>query len=141
MSTDGGLYQLMKKKIRADWVRTESTMGEGVPDANVCLEGCDTWIEFKQTTGWKVGVRPSQVAWAKRRISHGGRVLFMVRQQNTVIADSRDVLWVIKGEGAETLATDGLKYFPSPMLLLVNENGPRKWEWDLINAILKGEAK
>ena len=56
-----------------DWQRVES-IGSGIPDVNLCVQGLDVWIELKVYTGGRTLLRKEQVAWGIRRAIHGGNV-------------------------------------------------------------------
>lgn len=53
--------------------RIENSITSGMPDAHICLNGVDLWIEFKVVKGGSPVIRPSQYAWHARRRSNGGK--------------------------------------------------------------------
>ncbi len=66
-----------------DVQRIENTFDRGIPDMNICFEGCELWIEMKSVKANKVSLRAEQMAWHARRIKHGGTVLTGAYHQNT----------------------------------------------------------
>lgn len=139
---DGGLRKLFRQRLPGDWQSIEAeSIGRGVPDANYCINGFEGWVEFKQTTGWTVDLRPEQVAWMQRRARNGGKVTIAVRQKakESIRREARDVLWLFKGSEAAIWKENGLE--PIPELypakpLLVHSGGPSLWDWDRIASCL-----
>lgn len=142
MAIDGGLRKIFQAKLpQADWTSVETwSTGRGVPDVNYCFPGgIEGWIEFKQTSEWKVDMRPEQVAWIERRVRHGGRIFIAVRRKTEAgprRGPPRDELWIARGEHVRALATGELgKGYPGSY---IGFNGPGRWLWSQIEAILKG---
>ena len=128
---DGGLRQIFRQKIHADWCSIESgTTGGGIPDSNYCLKGIEGWIEYKLTMGHTVPLRPEQIGWITRRVRNGGRVHIAVRQLAAAgpRRDARDALWLIPGADAATARIDGLTNARWP----VWHGGPGQWDWPAI---------
>jgi hypothetical protein len=137
MGTDGDLRKLFKDHIPGDWQAVETwSTGQGVPDANFCIEGAEGWIEMKKTAGWAVNIDANQVGWAERRLRHGGRVFLAVRR----MADAgprrvaADELWLFPGNLTRDVLVSGLKATASPMG--VWSGGPKKWEWGAVKNML-----
>jgi hypothetical protein len=136
--SDGNLRTIFQKHLpEVHWqpIETWST-GQGVPDANGCLAGQEFWIENKLTDGWKVNFEPGQVAWAERRIRAGGRVLLAVRRKTNAgprRGDACDELWLFNGSQSRAVSVDGLK---GAKPLVIEGNGPAKWDWDTIRKVL-----
>lgn len=127
--TDGGLRALFAKNIPGDWLSVETwSTGRGVFDANYCIKGCEGWIEFKVTEGWRVTMRPEQVAWSERRVRNGGRTFIAVRRRCAAgpRRASADELWLFPGTSARTLFDKRIDQTP---FLLHHENGPTCWDW------------
>lgn len=120
MSTDGGLRTLFRTHFR-DWQWTSIETGAvspGTPDAEFCAPGgMSGWVEFKQTSGWKVTFQPLQVPWIHRRWRLGGRVFVAVRRK-------KDQLYVISGEHILELEERGVKDF-----VPISGAGARNWDW------------
>ena len=140
VATDGGLRKLFRRHLRAGFhwqsVETGGT-GLGVPDSNFCCDGVEGWVEFKQTTGWQVTLRPEQVAWLVRRAMVGGRVFVAVRRRNDGgprRGDPVDELWLLNGARARELEEGGLR--AGLGTLVVSIGGPARWRWDLVRAAL-----
>lgn len=119
---DGKLNQLLRKHLpEVDWVRIESgSTGLGIPDLNYAFDGREGWIELKEVkAGFKIGMRPQQVAWIERRVRHGGKVLVMVRKE--------DEVWLFGGYLVRSLLIDGLRIGNAA---LVHSSGqPATWDW------------
>lgn len=143
MSIDGGLRSLFRQNIMGDWCSVESgTTGGGIPDSNYCIEGHDGWIEYKQTTGWAVTLRPEQVGWIARRVRNGGTVWIAVRQQAPAgpRRPPRDALWLFRGTWAARAKAEGLRgpwvAEAAPADLHVYDGGPARWGWRAIHGLL-----
>lgn len=131
---DGDLRQIFQRFIPdAHWqsIETGST-GRGIPDVNYCFEGIEGWIEFKATEGWRVDVRPEQVAWIERRGRAGGRVFLAVRRAQLE-------LWFLRSTAARVLATPklGLRDLENSHILSTMKGGPSRWPWGWIKRTLK----
>lgn len=141
-SSDGGLRPLFRQHVTGcDWQSVETAItGGGVPDSNYCLVGDDGsgvegWVEFKQTSGWAVTLRPEQVGWITRRCRYGGRVFIAVRRQNAGgvrRGDPVDELWLLRGSYARELLDRGLKHGPAEAILGRWMGGPSQWDWDSV---------
>lgn len=139
MAIDGGLRPLFRKNLKYHWqsIETGST-GLGVPDSNVCVNGIETWVEFKQTKGWTAGLRPEQVGWIFKRTSAGGRVLIAIRRQTTAgprKGSACDELWIYFGKDVRQLHAEGLRGGAVPMVK--SSGGPANWDWDEIGLRLR----
>ena len=121
---DGGLRQLIRKHIpQADWQAIESgTTGGGIPDLNGCFDGVEFWIECKATAGWRVKIRPAQVAWTERRMRHGGRVFLAVLR-------ARKELWLFPADSMRALCQCRVDQVPA---LGHWSGGPSRWPWELV---------
>jgi len=95
----------------------------GIPDLHGLYDGVDFWIECKQTKGWAVVIRPTQIAWLLRRVRNDGRCFIAVRRKG-------DELWLIEGSSVKGLATRGL---PRGKLWM---GGPSGWDWPSVLAHL-----
>lgn len=142
MSTDGGLRQVFTKHVRdAHWQAIESwSTGQGVPDANYCLEGCDGWIENKTTSWWSLQhpLSPEQVAWGERRSRVGGRYLMAVRRQFDASprrGAAVDELAIFGPEVLRQIATTNSIRDVVPRLYCTG--GPSRWNWDVIRVLMK----
>lgn len=140
MTIDGGLRPIFRNKLTVGWhwqsIETGGT-GLGVPDSNYCTDGAEGWVEFKQTDGWTVDLRPEQVSWILTRSERGGTVFVAVRRKNQ--GGPRrgapvDELWLWPGSLARQLRAEGLR-IKEPCLYL-GEGGPAKWDWKTIGKIL-----
>lgn len=135
---DGGLRQIFRTKLPSfDFQSIEShSTGKGTPDTNYCFNGCEGWIEYKKTEANKVrAMKPEQVAWCERRLRHGGRVFFAVRQKRREVG-YEDVLWLIPGAGARDLYLGGLASLSPEKVAGTWPGGPRAWDWRAISGLL-----
>ena len=129
---DGGLRQIFRYKFRRwQWSTIEvGTTQGGIPDSEFCTpSGVSGWIEFKKTNIWYVHIKPLQVTWLERRSRYGGNAWIAVRRLHK---SGSDELWLIKGNYAPALCTDGLEGVDSIMW----EGGPNAWNFNEIGDIL-----
>lgn len=140
MAIDGGLRSIFRTKLTVGWhwqsIETGGT-GLGVPDSNYCSNGIEGWIEYKQTEGWTVDLRPEQVSWITTRVLRGGQVFIAVRRKNQ--GGPRrgapvDELWLWPGRLARELRENGLKTGETPIYFGIG--GPARWDWKEIERIL-----
>lgn len=131
MIIDGGLRKLFQRHLPAvHWQAIETGgTGLGVPDLNGCDRGVEYWIECKRVHGWKVTVRPQQVAWIERRARCGGRVFIAARKST--------MLWLLPAPAARLLA-NGCRINAVPVTLGHWQGGPQGWDWAAIGKILRG---
>lgn len=64
----------------AAMLRIEDSLGRGVPDVNICLNGVESWVELKIARGSKVEFQKGQLAWMVERTRAGGRCFVVVHQ-------------------------------------------------------------
>lgn len=133
---DGGLRTLFRERLpQVHWqsIETGST-GRGIPDSNGCYRGCEFWVEFKQTQGYAVTLRPEQVAWIFRRARAGGKVIIAVRRQCTAgpRRSGADELWLLDGFYAREVRQHGLRSLPQQAVLLSCAGGPASWDWSAV---------
>ncbi len=134
MKKDGGLAELFRKHIpTAHWQRVENIIGRGTPDMNGCLKGKEFWIEFKKTDGWRIDIKPEQVAWHLHRSRVGGKTFFAVRRDPKCL----DELWIISGRQAALLKRSGIKALKTGYI--VTSGGPRRWDWGSIQSLLAAQ--
>jgi hypothetical protein len=125
---DSGLRPLFRRYLRLiDFVPVESGQtSRGIPDTNYCYRGVEGWIEMKAADHWRVSIRPEQVAWAERRIDHGGRVFVAILRAN-------HELWLYHGSAMRRLLKERIDIVPS---LGDWSRGPACWDWANIMEIL-----
>jgi len=125
---DGGLGKLFPKYLpHFHWQTIELSFSmRGIPDKNYCFDGKEGWLEFKNTNGRSVPLRPEQIGWLMRRVRHGGRAFIAVRQKKN------DTLWLIPGADAEQAKHLGL----TNQKWLHWYNGPRSWDWKAIENVI-----
>jgi hypothetical protein len=125
VARDGGTGPLLVKNLpRIHWQSVETwSTGRGVPDYNFCCDGVEGWLELKKSSGWAVDMEPEQIAWAERRLRHGGRLFILVRRKE-------DELWLFHGSAARELKLRGLKEL-SPMA-----RWSRPWPWEELGRLL-----
>lgn len=138
---DGGLRKLFRQKIRpAHWVSIESgDTGSGIPDAHVTLCHTSQWIEYKQTKGWAVTLRPFQIAFHLNEAHHGGRSFIAVRRQTEAgprRGEAVDELWLLRGSCADRAREGGLRGLSQGDLLGTWHGGPRNWDWEAVRRAL-----
>ena len=97
-------------------------------------------MEYKQTGGWTVPLRPEQIGWIARRVRHGGRVHVAVRQQAPAgpLRDARDVLWLVPGSLAVRARAEGLRPLDGAPGVHCWHGGPARWDWRAVAALLAG---
>lgn len=144
---DGGLRKLFREHIpQFDWCSIESGLtGGGIPDSNYCAPGnpgVEGWIEYKQTGGHAVTLKPEQVGWIARRSRYGGRVWIAVRQLAPAgpRREARDVLWLFPGSWAREAREHGLRGQWVVENALMWPNGPARWDWAVVAAVLAGRV-
>jgi hypothetical protein len=134
---DGGLRTLFRLKYQQfQWTSVETAgTASGIPDSEFCTpDGIQGWIEFKQTSIFHVQIKPFQVAWLTQRCRYGGNAWIAVRRVPTAQKyDDVDELWLMRGDQANRLFYDGL----TGTHAMVYSNGPRNWNYDEIEKILK----
>ena len=122
--SDGEVHKIFRKHLPTfDWQRIESgSTGSGIPDLNFCKSHIEGWIENKSAAHWRVDIRPMQVAWAERRLRHGGRVFLAVRRADTE-------LWLFSGKLMRALIDCRIDAVPN---LGHWTGGAARWDWDQI---------
>lgn len=137
---DGDLRPLFRANLRDfDWTSIESgTTGGGIPDSNYCCGGHEGWIEFKQTSGHAVTLRPEQIGWIARRVRHGGRVHIVVRRKapGGPRSPSCDELWLIPGGLAVEAKVGGLRGLAEHPKVHTWHHGPAAWHWRAVATLL-----
>ena len=135
---DGHLRKVFRSHFQDAFFQAIETGGTGlgIPDDFYMLEGQSGWLEYKQTSGMAVGLRPEQVAWISRFDRMGGRVLIAVRR--TTLAGPRkgpasDALWLYGGQSVRALHDIGLKHQDR---LGYWAGSPAKWDWAEIRNIM-----
>ena len=128
MTIDGSLRSTFRRHLPDfDWVSVETGLTErGVPDSNYCCDGVEGWIEHKTCRGWRVSIRPEQVAWCERRLRHGGHVFLAVRKPDYG-------MWLFAGENMRRLL-DNRVCDLSPLGVWVGS--PSRWDWEQIRKLL-----
>lgn len=139
MARDGGLRQLFTKHIKnAHWQAVETwSTGQGVPDVNVCMNGHETWIEFKTTATNALRISSEQVGWIERRLRAGGRVLVIVRWRCLagLRRQARDELLIFDGANVRALMVGGIS---AAIPIERWDGGPSYWDWDAVAKIIGG---
>lgn len=140
---DGGLRDLFRTKLRQGFhwqaVETGGT-GLGIPDSNFCCDFTEGWIEYKQTEGWSVGLRPEQIGWIHRRWRAGGKVWVATRRWHDGgprRGDPVDQLWITPGGVVRELGSGGLRAVEEDSTVL--EGGPSRWDWERVRGLLLAE--
>jgi hypothetical protein len=150
LSIDGGLRSLFRERIpEAHWQSIETGgTGRGVPDSNYCIPyhdprsgrgGREGWIEYKECSSAKIGLRPEQIAWISRRTRSGGRVMIAVRYRHeggTRKGDPADELWMLEGGGVIDIAQRGLTK-DAVWVLLRTLGGPQGWDWGRVVSLMQ----
>lgn len=137
MAIDDGLRALFRARLKnAHWQTIEGLFIPGIPDANVCLDSVEVWIEFKATKRWHLKMRPEQVGWMLTRERHGGRTAVAVRRRRS----DCDQLWLVRGDQAAILAELGLVPWATggrtAGLMGLWLGGPAHWNWPAVRAAL-----
>jgi hypothetical protein len=137
---DGSLRKLVRVHLpMVHWQSIETGgTGRGVPDSNGCFRGTEFWVEFKQTTGWQVTVRPEQIAWLHRRARAGGRTFILLRRKCTPgpRRAASDEVYLIRGDYAEEIQRLSLRTAPAGAVLGHWPGGPTLWPWMKILGML-----
>lgn len=131
---DGGLRQLFRSHLKeAMWQSIETGgTGRGIPDTEYCFAGGRSgWIEFKQTEGWTIGLRPEQIGWIERRARYGGRVFIAVRRKKLQ-------LWILDHRIARINTLKEIDPYNNDLVLLFasTNRGPEQWPWDKVRKVL-----
>lgn len=142
MNVDGNLRKIFRDNlIDAQWTSIETGMvSPGTPDSEYCFKwNRSGWVEFKKTNVNVVAhMKPLQIGWLERRCRVGGRAFVAVRK--VCEAGPRrvecDELWLIRGDGARWLRSDGLEGVPREMMLGRWEKGPIRWDWAAVRQAL-----
>lgn len=135
---DGSLRKLFRQQLPGHWQSIETgAVGRGVADSNYCIDGIEGWVEFKQTTGWTVDLRPEQIGWLQRRARAGGRVNIAVRQKarSGPRREARDILWLFKGDDAAFWKSNGLSTLTDKEYMMTL-GGPSVWDWRKVQNFL-----
>lgn len=143
MGNDGGLRKLFQEHLPiVHWQSIETGMtGRGIPDTNGCVDGVEFWIEYKQTSGYTVTLRPEQIAWLLRRERAGGHTFVAVRRKCSAgpRRAAADELWLIPGAMAREARDGGLRPLEYDESVLVHHGGPAAWNWKCVMRMLRGE--
>jgi hypothetical protein len=143
--TDGRLRTIFREKLPLfHWTAVETgAIGQGVPDSNFAHAGAEGWVEYKQTDGWNVTLRPEQVGWISKRVRHGGRVFIAVRRWHDggpKKGPPCDELYLLPGSLAALAKAGGLRAVESGILGRY-EGGPSRWDWVEIALHLSGRLQ
>jgi hypothetical protein len=126
---DGDLRLIFRQHLpEAQWssVETGATQG-GVPDCEYCFEGgAQGWLECKKVTGWRVTMRPAQIARISRRVRLGGVAWIAARKAS--------VLYLVYGSLVHRLHDDGLQ---GAAWAHKYDGGPAGWAWHEIERRLQ----
>ena len=91
------------------FTRIESVATPGIPDVLICdSDGHFHFIELKVITGFKVGLRPHQIAWLTRH-SHTSAWVLIRKQRTNHPAE----LYLYHAKDAIELAGEGVRLPPS----------------------------
>lgn len=142
---DGGLRKLFRDHLpQLHWTSIETGgTGQGVADSNYLAPGGrEGWVEYKQTEGWTVTLRPEQVSWLDRRHRLGGRAWIAVRRRAK--AGPRrgppvDELHVFHAGLAREAKSGGLRHPEVAAAALVLRGGPSRWDWVAVLGLLLQE--
>lgn len=136
--SDGDLRPLFRQHIpQFHWQSIETGgTGRGVPDTNFGAPGgIERWIEFKQTGGWVVTLRPEQVGWHCRRARLGVTTWIAVRRWHAGgvrRGPPADELHLLPGRVAVEAVAGGLRDPVVCRTSLVWAGGPGCWDWDAV---------
>ncbi len=100
MKPEQAFWKLIKPHLPGDIERIENIASVGTPDVNMCHKGREYWLELKvddkdpipvdsrigstiDLSSWRK-VKPTQLLWHKKRTSHGGAVLLVIRSVSTI---------------------------------------------------------
>jgi hypothetical protein len=120
------------------WQSIESgATGGGIPDLNGCFAGVEVWIECKRATGKTLTrcseIRPTQIAWAERRVRHFGRVFLAIRRHDKTI----DELLLYPASALRQFHDGAWLGEIKPLIQCAG--GPAKWHWNTIEQMLFGK--
>jgi hypothetical protein len=137
---DGGLRYIFRTRFRSfQWTSVETAgTASGVPDSEFCTPyGIQGWIEFKQTSIYRVNIRPFQVAWLDQRCRYGGNAWIAIRRiPHSQREEGVDDLWFMSGDQAKALEEGGLENTYAK----VWHGGEKNWNFHEIHNILHGLA-
>ena len=77
--------------------RVESWSTPGFPDVSGCWKEQDFWLELKILRNYRVGMRPAQVRWLRRRWKAGSRCFVLI------YGDVGNALYLYHGDRAGVL--------------------------------------
>lgn len=135
MQVDGGLRPVFRKHLPMLFFQSVETggTGQGVPDSHYIAQGgISGWIEYKQTTGHTVDLRPEQISWLLRYSRLGGRAWIAARRRSPggPRSPACDELHLLPGSLAVEARAGGLR---CPALSQpphwVASGGPSRWPW------------
>lgn len=109
--TESGLWGVMRDRLRGGGrrlTRIESTVGEGLPDVNYCINGEEGWVELKVVKLWPKRpltplrvphYSPVQRLWHREQKLAGGRIFVLLRVDETAEFFLFDGGWAAEGLG------------------------------------------
>jgi len=110
------------------------SVGTGIPDVNVCLEGIESWWELKVVKGKRVELSPEQSAWAFRRWRSGGRTFIVARDKYDKVRKGRaDKIYIWRGSAGPAIIEHGIE---APDAITFDA----PFDWGAIMALLTGKA-
>jgi hypothetical protein len=83
-NTEKLFWQWLHDNLPGHHQRIENAIDRGTPDANICHDGHDIWLELKCAPFSNVQIRVEQRVWAMRRIMNKGKVLLLSRWQENI---------------------------------------------------------
>lgn len=147
MSDDGNLRPLFRAHIpHFFWTSIESGLtAAGISDSNyVARGGIEGWIEYKQTTGHAVTLKPEQIAWIERRVRCGVRAWIGVRRWHAGgprRGAACDELWLVPGRLARAARLGGLRDPEVAAAAHKWAGGPARWDWCEVARLLCNPAQ
>lgn len=131
--TEARLYQLLRRHLpMVVWQRIETSTTEGVPDLAGVYQRVQFWAELKCVGGWRVALRPSQVAWHRRWSRAGGLTRIVVHQDT----ETGGGLWIYPGSAVRSLADHGLR---CGLEIAKEWRGHHEWNWTRVLAALTSD--
>lgn len=87
MPSEASAWATLRQHIPGHIQRFEDKLASGIPDANFCWNGYETWLEGKflkeypkrDSTLIKLGLRKEQRVWARQRSREGGVIILWAR--------------------------------------------------------------
>lgn len=133
MPMESNFWRLLRQNIKGHLVRIENAVAAGCPDVNACHEGVEVWCELKAGSRQSdIYLRTSQLAWAIRRVSNGGKVRVIYKVGNMIgVVDGQKLIDNKENFRSTTNQTVYLRVQD-----IDHETFKKPYNWDRINELI-----